>query len=37
MGSTHVGEVHGGLPPVGEPLCWSRGRVRVGTGSRENI
>ena len=28
MGRTHVGEVHGGLSPVGGTPWWSRGRVR---------
>lgn len=28
MGSTHIGEVHGGLSPMGETQWWSRGGVR---------
>ena len=27
VGRTHVGEIHGGLPPVGGTPCWSRGRA----------
>lgn len=27
MGRTHIREVHGGLSPVVETQCWSRGRM----------